>query len=127
MPEPEPTALAMRLATELTLNHCGSSVSICGRAIKSGFLLDSESLEYAQSLNADIARALDAAGVRALVKKRDAINAVVDEQANDETIWFCAEYATEAFLQEKLRRLHEVIEGISQADAARAALRKVEK
>ena len=52
---------------------------------------------------------------------------VVDEQANDESLWFDAEYITEAMLQKELRRLHEVIEGVSQLDAASDALRKVKR
>ena len=36
---------------------------------------------------------------------------VVDEQANDEGLWFTARTASEAYLQRELRRLHAVIEG----------------
>ena len=36
--------------------------------------------------------------------------AVVEEQANDEGLWFDAETAPEVYLQWALRRLHEVIE-----------------
>ena len=35
---------------------------------------------------------------------------VVDEQAEDEGLWFMAIYASEKYLQQELRRLHEVIE-----------------
>jgi hypothetical protein len=35
---------------------------------------------------------------------------VVDEQAEDEGLWFIAETATEAYLQQELRRLHAAIE-----------------
>jgi hypothetical protein len=40
-----------------------------------------------------------------------AIKAVVDEQAEDDGLWFIAETCAEAYLQQQLRRLHEVIEG----------------
>ena len=39
------------------------------------------------------------------------IRAVMDEQAEDEGLWFEAQTITEAYLQQKLRRLHAVIEG----------------
>ena len=39
------------------------------------------------------------------------IKSLVDEQANDEGLWFAAETAAEAYLQSALRRLHEAIEG----------------
>jgi len=35
---------------------------------------------------------------------------IVDEQANDEGLWFVAQTAPEAYLQSKLRELHAVIE-----------------
>ena len=76
-----------------------------------------------------IARALDDAGLRELVEENRRLREaqkVVNDQANDESLWFDAEYITEAMLQKELRRLHEVIEGVSQLDAARAALRKGE-
>jgi len=38
------------------------------------------------------------------------IRAVVDEQAEDEGLWFVARTAPEAYLQQELRRLHRVIE-----------------
>lgn len=37
---------------------------------------------------------------------------VVEEQANDEGLWFVAVTAPEAYLQQELRRLHAVIEGL---------------
>ena len=40
-----------------------------------------------------------------------AIQKLVDEQAEDEGLWFHAETAPEAYLQQELRRLHRVIEG----------------
>jgi hypothetical protein len=38
------------------------------------------------------------------------IRKLVDEQANNEMIWFIAQTAPEAYLQQELRRLHRVIE-----------------
>lgn len=38
------------------------------------------------------------------------IQALVDEQAEDEGLWFHAEMASEAYLQQELRRLHALIE-----------------
>lgn len=37
--------------------------------------------------------------------------AVVDEQAEDEGLWFVAESITEAYLQQALRRLHAAVDG----------------
>jgi hypothetical protein len=39
------------------------------------------------------------------------VRRVVDEQANDEGLWFDAETAAEAYVQQALRRLHAAIEG----------------
>lgn len=39
-----------------------------------------------------------------------AIRNLVDRQAEDEGLWFQADTAAEAYLQEELRRLHELIE-----------------
>lgn len=36
--------------------------------------------------------------------------ALVNQQANDEELWFKAEYASEDYLQTALRKLHAVIE-----------------
>ena len=35
---------------------------------------------------------------------------LVNEQAEDDGLWFKAQYATEAYLQQELRRLHTLIE-----------------
>lgn len=40
----------------------------------------------------------------------DPIRALVDVQAADEGLWFVAETAPEAYLQQELRKLHAVIE-----------------
>ena len=37
---------------------------------------------------------------------------LVNEQANDDGLWFVAETAAEAYLQQELRRLHAAVEGI---------------
>ena len=47
---------------------------------------------------------------------------LIEIQAEDDGLWFVAETAPEAYLQESLRRLHEVIEGVSQEECARRAL-----
>ena len=44
------------------------------------------------------------------LRKLKSIIAVVNEQAEDYGLWFEAVYATEAYLQQELRRLHSVIE-----------------
>ena len=61
--------------------------------------------------------------VNTLLDERDALRAelaagreVVDRQAEDEGLWFVAETAAEAYLQQELRRLHSTVEG----NAARA-------
>lgn len=41
------------------------------------------------------------------------LQAIVDEQATDEGLWFIAQSASEAYLQQELRRLHVAIEGIA--------------
>jgi len=42
--------------------------------------------------------------------KLKALRQIVDEQAEDESLWFVAETAPEAYLQQELRRLHDAIE-----------------
>lgn len=44
---------------------------------------------------------------------------VVNEQADDEGLWFIAQTASEAYVQAALRRLHEVIEGKTSEECAR--------
>ena len=44
------------------------------------------------------------------------IQSVVDEQAEDEGLWFDAKTAPEGYLQSELRRLHKVIEAAQQKD-----------
>ncbi len=45
-----------------------------------------------------------------LKNKLNKIKALVDKQAEDEGLWFNAETAPEAYLQNHLRELHRVIE-----------------
>jgi len=40
------------------------------------------------------------------------VKALVDEQAEDEGLWFEAETVPEAYLQRKLRELHALIEHV---------------
>jgi hypothetical protein len=42
--------------------------------------------------------------------RAESVRAIVDEQAEDEGLWFVAETAAEAYLQQELRRLHAAIE-----------------
>lgn len=46
----------------------------------------------------------------ASLKVVEAANKVVSEQAEDDGLWFEAQYALEAYLQNALRRLHAIIE-----------------
>ncbi len=46
-----------------------------------------------------------------LIERFSLIKRLVNEQAEDEGLWFVAETAPEAYLQEKLRELHRLIEG----------------
>lgn len=48
-----------------------------------------------------------------------------DAIAEDEGLWFIAETAPEAYLQQELRKLCAAIEGVSPDDCARALLAKV--
>lgn len=43
-------------------------------------------------------------------ERLDRIIDVVEQQANNEGLWFIAQTAPEAYLQQELRRLHAVIE-----------------
>lgn len=47
----------------------------------------------------------------ALLQRLKKIQARVDEQADDEGLWFRAQTAPEAYLQQALRELHRLIEG----------------
>jgi hypothetical protein len=45
-----------------------------------------------------------------MTEQQAAILALVDEQAEDDGLWFMAQTAPEAYLQQELRRLHAAIE-----------------
>ena len=51
-------------------------------------------------------------------RKLEALRKTVDEQAKDEGLWFIAKTAPEAYLQQALRRLHEIIEGKTSTERA---------
>lgn len=42
-----------------------------------------------------------------------AIRTLVDQQAEDEGLWFQAQTAPEAYLQQELRRLHALVESVT--------------
>ncbi len=44
------------------------------------------------------------------IKRFDKVYSLVQEQAEDEGLWFKSEYATEDYLQTALRKLHAVVE-----------------
>jgi hypothetical protein len=48
--------------------------------------------------------------LRVLAKDMRELRALVDEQAEDEGLWFIARYASEGYLQHELRRLHAEVE-----------------
>ena len=48
--------------------------------------------------------------LRAALAQPSISQQVVDEQAEDEGLWFRAETAAEAYLQQELRRLHAAVE-----------------
>ncbi len=50
------------------------------------------------------------ASLAALREKWGAVKAMVDSQANDESLWFVAEHPTEERLQKALRYLHEMVD-----------------
>ncbi len=41
---------------------------------------------------------------------QDALQKIVDEQAEDRGLWFVAQSAPEAYIQQELRKLHKAIE-----------------
>ena len=53
------------------------------------------------------------------------IRAIIDRQANDEGCWFQTQTCAEAYLQERLRELHEVIEGKTRVECANELMRRV--
>lgn len=58
-----------------------------------------------------------------LRKRLSEVMAIVDEQAEDCGLWFYAETAPEAYLQQALRRLHVAIEEKSQEQCAVEAIK----
>lgn len=56
-----------------------------------------------------------------------AIKAIVAEQAEDDGLWFIAQTAPEAYLQQELRRLHAVIENKSPEACAIETLSRLSK
>ena len=70
-------------------------------------------------IEADLA-ALSAA-IEAM-EKESATQTIVDRQAEDSGLWFKAETAAEAYLQQELRALHKAIEGKSAKQCAEETL-----
>ena len=56
------------------------------------------------------------------LRRLQAAQAIVNEQAEDEGLWCVARSIVEAHLQQELRRLHEAVEGKSRVDCALEAL-----
>ena len=50
------------------------------------------------------------------------IRDIVNRQADDEALWCRAKYASEAYIQSALRKLHEVIEGVTGDQIAKSIL-----
>lgn len=46
-----------------------------------------------------------------MFEKLKRLQSLVDSQAEDDGLWFDAETASEAYLQQELRTLHELIDG----------------
>lgn len=51
----------------------------------------------------------------------DELIALVNEQAEDEGLWFVAHTASEAYLQQELRRLHDAVERFKLTEAGRGS------
>lgn len=77
----------------------------------SGWGAELSEFERAVVENRELSATAESAEVTALRARVAAIQAVVDEQAEDDGLWFRAQYATEAYLQRALRHLHAVVEG----------------
>ncbi len=54
----------------------------------------------------------------------DEILGLVNEQAKDEGLWFQATTAPEGYLQQELRRLHELVERVAERESGRHINRK---
>ena len=59
--------------------------------------------------------------MRKLEETFKSARAIVDEQAEDEGLWFIAESIIEAYFQQELRRLHIVIEAVPFAEHSQTA------
>lgn len=66
----------------------------------------------------------DRAELTALRAELAKIRALVAEQAEDAGLWFNPHTAPEAYQQQELRRLHALIEGRSQEECARDAIKR---
>ena len=73
----------------------------------SGAMYKAESVEDTEALAVDVADWNTIVQAARLVADAQTI---VDEQAEDEALWFHAVTAPEAYLQQELRRLHAAIE-----------------
>lgn len=60
-----------------------------------------------------------------LEEKWNLLLEIVNRQADDPSIWFVAETITESFLQQALRELHMAIDGMTQEEGAKRALRSL--
>ena len=60
--------------------------------------------------------------IEALEVRQEKLEAVVAEQAADDGLWFQADSIIEAYFQQELRKLHEIIEGKTSEECALAAL-----
>ena len=65
--------------------------------------------QLAKPYSTDASKAIDA--LRASLAQPNPAQQIVDEQAEDEGLWFRAQTAAEAYLQQELRRLHAAVEG----------------
>ncbi len=52
----------------------------------------------------------------------DDVIKIVDAQAEDESLWFDANYISEAFLQQALRRLHAAVEAAYKNEVSESGL-----
>jgi len=65
--------------------------------------------------------------LRKAAQKYLKIMKVVNEQIEDEGLWFHARTASEAYLQQELRRLHETVEGKTRKQCAMEAIQAYEE
>ena len=91
-----------------------------------GFLMEHERNAVADEIlfalsNAGLA-VQDTAHVSGLERRLSQIELRMSCQAEDEGLWFVAVTAAEAYLQQELRRLHEIIEGKTSAECAEEAM-----